>query len=125
MEKVFEQYLTSKSEILEYFGYKSDWVEIPLEFNTADYWFLSEKDGEGGKYYHSKTPFNEDSVMAGNLYSGLIYTQRFLKKWVYRAEKYTMICADTQTDGNKFLMVFSNDKECKDEKLIETCNAHW
>jgi hypothetical protein len=28
-----------------------------------------------------------------------------------------MVSADTQTDGNKFLMVFDADKECTDEAL--------
>jgi hypothetical protein len=46
-------------------------------------------------------------------YAAEIYTQRFLPKWVYRGAEYTMVCVDTRTDGNKFLMVFDNKKEIK------------
>jgi len=46
-----------------------------------------------------------------SFYRNDIYTQRFLSKWVYRGEDYTMICVDTHTDGNKFLQIFNNKKE--------------
>lgn len=51
----------------------------------------------------------------GDYYEHEIYTQRFLPKWVYRGEDYTMICVDTRVDGNKFLQVFDNKKEIKRE----------
>ena len=50
---------------------------------------------------------------AGEYYSASIYTQRFLRKWVYRGKDFTLVCMDTHTDGNKFLGVFDNSKEIK------------
>jgi len=35
-----------------------------------------------------------------------------------------MVCVDTQTDGNKFLMIFDNEKECKDKDIIEA-GENW
>jgi hypothetical protein len=58
-------------------------------------------------------PLTKELVEGGATYSAVIYRQRFLPKWVYRKDDFTMICADTQTDGNKYLMIFDNQKECK------------
>jgi hypothetical protein len=46
----------------------------------------------------------------GKYYENVVYTQRFLRKWVYESDDYTMIVVDTMTDGNKFLKVFDNEK---------------
>ena len=50
----------------------------------------------------------------GNFYTEEIYKQRFLPKWVYLGKDFTMICCDTQVDGNKFLRVFDNAKHQSD-----------
>jgi len=122
--KALDQYLKLQQEIFEYFGYKEDWVAIPIDDQRDKYWFVR---GEGpGCYCYSPKPFTKRSIKEGkNIYGGSIYTQRFLPKWVYRGKDYTMVCADTHTDGNKFLMIFSNDKECKDEELINSYHSLW
>lgn len=99
-------------EIHEYFGYKEDWVVIPIEDRREFYWHIEGAEDGGEVQYHEK-PLTADLVEDGAHYEDSIYTQRFLPKWVYRAEKYTMICVDTHTDGNKFLAIFANDKEQK------------
>ncbi len=84
-----------------------DWVVIPLNDAREYYWYLT---GEGpGEVYFAKT--EEDLQNEDVYYMNEIYRQRFLPKWVYRAEDYTMICVDTHTDGNKFLQVFDNALE--------------
>lgn len=116
-----EQFGALELEIHEYFGYVEDWVKIPLESRLEDYWMLLD-----GAYAYSPKPFTEESINAGtNTYSGRIYTQRFLPKWVYRALEMTMVCADTQTDGNKFLFLFDNSKECTDNKLKQLYEERW
>ena len=110
--KRFDDYLQAKADVLEYFGYVTDWVEIPLEDHREYYWYL---EGTGpGEVVYAEDPRqlpNGELGWDGEYYCAIIYTQRFLPKWVYRAEDYTLICMDTQVDGNKFLGVFDNAKE--------------
>lgn len=113
--ELLDKYFDIQKEIYDYFGYVEDWVVIPLDDAREYYWALDEeKDGSGSVGYSPK----KEEVLPGlegdygdNYYSNDIYTQRFLRKWVYRAEDFTMICVDTRTDGNKFLQVFDNSKE--------------
>lgn len=115
--KLLKDYSNIQQKIFDYFGYKEDWVCIPLSDETDKHWFL-DGDGYGNKvFYHEK--FTMDDATGGQFYSGSIYTQRFLPKWVYRGEDYTMVSVDTHTDGNKFLMIFDNSKEIKDKKVRE------
>jgi hypothetical protein len=111
--KLLNQYFEIQKKIHEYFGYVEDWVVIPLEDRREYFWHLTPNE-----VYYAKSiiDFNEE---IGNYYSNEIYTQRFLPKWVYRAEDYTMICVDTNTDGNKFLAIYSNEKELQENPLIE------
>jgi hypothetical protein len=114
-------YFQAQQRLFDYFGYREDWVHIPLDDRTADYWLLQERtDGSGrGLVTYAPTELtlelflgpNLDRKNPGTFYGSSIYQQRFLKKWVYRGKDYTMICVDTHTDGNKFLAIFDNKKE--------------
>lgn len=118
--KLLEQYFNLQKQIYDYFGYVEDWVVIPLDDQTNKYWMITGGDerGAGGYVTWSPEPFTIESLKKGdNIYGGPVYTQCFLPKWIWRVEKYTMISVDTQTDGNKFLMVFDNSKECTDEEM--------
>lgn len=105
-----DNYFKLQKEIYDYFGYIEDWVAIPLDDAREYYWYLT------GEQYGDAVTFAETAeqlqdVEALAFYSNVIYTQRFLPRWVYRGEDYTMICVDTHTDGNKFLQIFDNKKE--------------
>jgi len=107
--KLLKDYFKLQKQVYEYFGYKEDWVVIPLDDATKYFWRL---DGEGyGSSVHFADTERELLDEDGNYYVNEIYTQRFLKKWVYRGKNYTMACVDTCVDGNKFLQVFDNSKE--------------
>jgi len=109
--KKLDDYFKLQKEIHDYFGYKEDWVVIPLDDAREYYWYLNGND-------EVKFAKEKDNVFDGTMddgYSNKIYHQRFLPKHVYRAENYTMICVDTYTDGNKFLQIFDNSKELKNE----------
>ena len=95
------RYFTLQQEIYDYFGYQDDWVVISIDDNAINCeWGLHlESDGGGKVTWKDK---------GGDIYSNLIYTQRFLPKWVYEGPEYTMVVVDTETDGNKFLQIFDN-----------------
>jgi len=116
--KLLEQYFEIQNEIYKYFEYEEDWVVIPLDSRLDCYWMVvgGDEKGAGGYVTWSPEPFTKESLEdGGKTYGGPIYTQRFLPKWIYRKEDYTMISIDTRCDGNKFLMIFDNSKECTDE----------
>lgn len=109
--KLLNNFFKIQNEIFDYFGYREDWVAIPLDDGTSYFWQLDQsEDGSGSvKFAENLETLNSD----GAFYRHDIYTQRFLPKWVYRGEAYTMICVDTRVDGNKFLQIFDNSKEIK------------
>lgn len=115
--KDLEDYFALQKKIYKYFGYIENWRVIPLDDSTDYYWRL-DGEGSGGEVVFAEGDTAEAALAKmdsdnGDYYSNSIYTQRFLKKWVYRGEEYTMICVDTHTDGNVFLSVFDNNKEIK------------
>lgn len=90
------------------------------------YWMLVGGEGVGAQCIYSDEPFTEKSIQAGKtIYSGSVYTQRFLPKWVYRTKTHVMVAVDTHTDGNRFLMVFDAARECTDKKMKSAWSEHW
>lgn len=112
--KLLDDYFELQKQIYEYFGYVEDWVVIPLDDCREYYWFTDKQENNFVRYAQTKEDLLDEG--RGNYYECEIYTQRFLPKWVYRGDKYTMVCSDTHTDGNKFLQVFDNDKEVEYEE---------
>lgn len=124
--ELLKQYFDLQKRVYDHFGYEENWVVIPLQDQTDCYWFLIEDAAGRGSCVYSDEPLTLESVREGKrIYGGSIYTQRFLPKWVYRAADFTMVCVDTHTDGNKFLMVFDNGKECRDESLKAAYEENW
>ena len=112
MNNLIDAYFDTNQKIHDAFGYVEDWVCIPIEDNREMFWHLT-GEGAGDEVKYAKTKQDLLDVDAGQFYSAEIYTQRFLPKWVYRAQGMTMVCADTRTDGNKFLMIFDDSREVK------------
>lgn len=126
--QLLNKYKEIEQQIHDYFGYKEDWVVIPLDDQTGRHWGLLENERGGGSvfWFHPGVEPTLEVIKKGQeIYSGEIYTQRFLPKWVYRASGHTMVCVDTHTDGNKFLMIFDNDKEIKDTELRKAYSENW
>lgn len=105
--KLLDDYFTAKEKVLEYFGYESNWRELPLEDNTEYYWHL--KNNNEIVFADSEQELRDQD---GNYYE----CHTVSSKAVYRKDDYTAIALDTQTDGNCFLFVFDNTKEIKDWK---------
>lgn len=121
-DKKWDQWSEARSWIHEYFDYKEDWVTIPMTDCRDQWWFIrgAEDDtGRGGEVVmeYQPEPFDIKDVEDGNCVCWNIYTQRFLPKWVFRGEDYTMIACATGVDGNKYLAIFSNDQEVPAELL--------
>lgn len=111
---LIDLYFELLDEVHDFFKYKQDWTVIPMEDYRHMFWTLYENsDGSGTVRYHEEMDTLQD-FDAGGFYEAPIYTQRFLPKWIYKTEKYTMISIDTLTDGNKLLAIFDNSKEVKD-----------
>lgn len=107
--KLLDDYSRLEKEIHDYFGYKEQWVVMPIDDGRKYYWSLNEGRGIVGFADTEEELKNE----CGNYFENEIYTQRSLEKYVYRVQDFTMICVDTCTDGNKFLQIFDNSKEIK------------
>ena len=107
--ELLKQYFDLQRQIHEYFGYEEDWKVIPLDDQTGMYWAI---EGDEVFWAHS-----EEDFRSGDYYGGVIYTQRFLPQYVYEGEQYTMVSVDTQSDGNKFLIIFSNDMLISNDTL--------
>lgn len=110
--KLLKEYNSIRNQVFAYFGYVEDWVSIPLDDATMYHWQLT-GEGHGDEVRFADTVEDLLDEAKGNYYSNEIYTQRFLPKWVYRGEEYTMVVVDTHVDGNKFLQIFDNSKEVK------------
>ena len=110
--KLFDQEQAIRKQIFEYFGYKEDWRILPLEdCRDVEWRIISNGGGWTVQCLQNGGVFgNEDDE---DCFEYEIYTQRFLDKWVYRGEEFTMILVDTHTDGNQFLSIFTNSKEVK------------
>ncbi len=123
---LFDDYFALQKQVHNYFGYKEDWKIIPLVDERESHWMLVQDiDGHGDVVYSSE-PLTEEGIIEGKkIYSGNIYTQRFLAKWVYRTEDYTLVCVDTRTDDNKVLMIFTNVLEQHNDKLKKAWQEEW
>jgi hypothetical protein len=108
--KLFDDYVAAIEAVHQYFGYVEDWVVIPLDDGREYFWYLQGGEADGARLCYAKTE-RELGLEEGDYYESPVYTQRHLPRWVYRAADYTMVSIDTQTDGNKFLIVLDNSKE--------------
>lgn len=111
--KLLTDYLSLQQQLFDYFGYVQDWRVLPMYDCRGVYWAIIGGEAHGGTVRYSETEAgvrNEE----GDYYSSAIYTNRHLPKWVYRGKDYTLICVDTECDGNQLLQIFENRLEIKD-----------
>lgn len=108
---VVEVMEAAKNAIFVHCGYKQDWVVFPLDDQRDAYWWVEPDERGEVRWAESAAKLFDDK--AGDYYNGNIYTQRFLKKWVFRGKKLTLAVVDTHCDGNRLLMIFDNARELK------------
>lgn len=123
---IVKEYFRYQEQLFKYFGYKQDWKVIPPEDQSGRYWMICGPENENTtSVVYSDEPFTETSIIEGKICSSTIYTQHHLPKWIYRGSEHTMVSVDTHCDGNQLLMIFDNDKECKDQKLMDLYKTLW
>ena len=103
--QLLDDYFKLQKQIYDYFGYAEEWKVLPLDDSTDMYWMLDT--GSTVRYAESLEKLHSTD---DQYYEAEIFTYYHLPKWVYTTDDYTMICVDTNTDGNKFLQVFDNAK---------------
>jgi hypothetical protein len=119
--KRIDQYFTLLREVYDYFGYVEDWCVFPLHDDRDYYWFVDGGDERGmdgtlilsadEDVREQRRRWEEEMLGGDRHYENPIYTQRHLPRWIWRADRYTMVLVDTYTDGNKWLSVLDNGKE--------------
>lgn len=104
--KILDDYLKLQKEIYDYFGFKENWITLPIDDRREHFWSILDDEVIFG---------DKDDVInnTGDCYLDEIYKQRFYSKWIYRGEEYTMIMVDTHIDGNKFLAIYDNSREVR------------
>lgn len=105
MNSKIDAYFKLQNKIYKYFGYEENWVAIPIDDRREMYWSLVDDSVNYWKYKENTGKWTD-----GDGWSDKIYKQRFLDKWVYEGEEFTMVCVGTKTDGNKFLAIYDNSK---------------
>lgn len=111
--EAIDKYLKLEDEINKYFGYVENWVTIPMDDRREYLWTLVGESDETAESVRFADTIEELEGEDENYYEDEIYTQRFLPKYVYRGEDFTMVCVDTHTNGNKYLAIYDNKKEIK------------
>jgi len=126
-KSLIENYFNLQDEVFKYFGYVEDWKIIPMCSQLNHHWMIcGPEDNSNTKIVYSPSPFTKEMIERGSdLYSGTIYTQRFLPKWVYRGADLTMIAVDMHSDGNQVLMIFENSMECTDQAMKDIYGKCW
>ncbi len=107
--KLLQDYFALQQQIYDYFGYREDWRIFPLVDDTHMYWYEGDD-----KVIFSEKPLTKELLEAGQHYENEIYTYCHLQQYVYRGQEFTLVLADTYTDGNIILQVFDNAKEVKE-----------
>jgi len=101
---VVDNYFYAHAALCEHFGYTDDWRVFPFADKRSYYWAC-----DGDTIYYADSE-DELARQKGAYYESPICTYRYLSKYVYEAGDLTMIIEDTQTDGNIFLSIFSNER---------------
>jgi hypothetical protein len=99
--------LRLQEKIYEYFQYKEGWRVFPIDDSRSYYWSVQHSSG-CVRYADSEAEF-----MTGN---GNCYEEELRHSGgapaVYPGKDYTLVVCDTHTDGNIFLRIFDNRKQC-------------
>jgi hypothetical protein len=111
--EAYKQYRDSYAAILEHFGCPQTWQEYMLDEQLDVHWFLAR---HGDTVVYSPKPitpealkdFGEEGCPINDVH---VMSHRHMDSSIYRKDDHVLILIDTQTDGNRFLTLYSADKE--------------
>jgi hypothetical protein len=106
--KLLTDYFDLQEQIYQYFGYREDWLVIPLQ-DCCQYWWRV----VGSPVNELQIAKTEQDLVSqtGSFRTAEIFRHRHISKSLYRTNRYTMVVVDTHQDGNKFLRILDNTKE--------------
>jgi len=121
VDEALDRFFEARAAIFTHVGYVEDWCVLPIDDSRDQFWAIDEHEREWVKFSPKREAIaywiaghdDEYGPYGNECYENAIYTQRHLKKWVYRGAELTLVVVDTQTDGNKFLQIFRNTNEVR------------
>lgn len=109
INKVLDEWNKVEASLHRHVGYEENWTVFPIDDRRAYYWRLA----VGSVWFSEDPRFRDEGGDDPEHHP--VYNDAFVtlnqSGCVFRGEELTAILVDTQTDGNKFLAFFSNDKE--------------
>lgn len=121
IDDTVDRFFAAREAIFKHVGYIENWCVLPIDDSRDQFWAVDVHEREWVKFsptrkalrYWLEEHDDEYGSYGKELYQNVIYTQRFLPKWVYRGTDLTIVVADTRTDGNKYLQLFRNANELR------------
>lgn len=102
-----KQYDEARQDIYNYFNYEEEWRVFPIADYTRYYWKLSSETRPDSVMFSD----SKEIVLEEDGNSKYFYHEEICRGQVMTGKEYTAIIVDTNTDGNIFFSVFSNDKK--------------
>lgn len=121
IDEIIDDLFDARQKIFKHVGYTEQWRDMPFEDSRDEFWAITDNDSVV-KYsserealtYWLEAHDDEYGPYGDKLYSNEIYASRHdAKSGIHRGAELTMLCVDTNTDGNKFFQLFRNDHEVK------------
>lgn len=97
------QYFSLENEINEFFGFKGEWRQFPLNDSRDMHWKID----SGELYYY------EEELTDEVLDDGAYYAAKVRRNHVYRKDGLVLVVADTNCDFNIYAYIFDEKKESK------------
>lgn len=105
--KLLDDYRNALLEIYKHISFVEEWRVYPIDDCSEKYWYIKRFD----EIVYFDTRQDYESNNESHKYSNDIINRGVVGKGIFRGELFTGILADTNTDGNKFLSIFDNEKE--------------
>lgn len=123
LKDLIDIYTKAEKEIYNRFNFPEFWHIYPMEDHTDENWFFDNYE-EGVVW--STEEFTTKSIKEGSsLYGGDVFCPRDTDTGIWKAEGYTLVLVDTQNDSNVVMMLFSDEKQYKNQKLIDLLKECW
>lgn len=100
-----------EKNIYRHVGYRQQWKVYPMDDKRNAIWWT---DGDVVKFCPTREKLMLWLTEGDD--AGECYSNEVIREGIYRGAEITAIEVDTNTDGNKFLMLLRNENEVKYER---------